>query len=133
KFCNVEAIPLTDSLSRNAGIEIRRASHRPRNPLNEADSLEMQTINAYLEQLENEQPLDPVTYRLGDDYIYHAPIRITNALCLNCHGQPGSDISEEHLAIINELYTNDKATGFEMGDLRGIWSIRFPKSAVDSL
>ncbi len=133
KFCNVEAIPLTDSLSEQSGIEIRRASHRPRNPANEADSLEMETIKKYLAKIENNEDPAPITYRYKKSFIYHAPIRINNGLCLSCHGQPGSDITEENLSVINELYPKDRATGFNMGDLRGIWSIRFPEAALDSL
>ncbi len=133
KFCNVNAIPLTDSLSEQAGIDIRRASHLPRNPLNEADSLEMESIREYLAKIENNKAPEPLTYRSGNAFIYHAPIRINNGLCLNCHGQPGSDITEENLALINNLYSEDRAIGFEMGDLRGIWSIRIPKAAIDSL
>ena len=133
KFCNVEAIPLTDSLSEQTGTDIRRASHLPRNPLNEADSLEMESIREYLAKIKNNEALEPLTYRSGNAFIYHAPIRINNGLCLNCHGQPGSDITDDNLALINKLYSEDRATGFEMGDLRGIWSIRIPKSAIDSL
>lgn len=133
EFCNVEAIPLTDSLSRQTGIDIRRASHRPRNPMNRANSLEMKSIKEYLANIENDQEPEPITYRLKDKYVYHAPIRINNGLCLNCHGQPGTDISEENLSLINELYAEDQAKGFAMGDLRGIWSIEIPIAVVDSL
>lgn len=126
EFCSVEAMPLTDSLSTHYGIELRRASHRPRNPSNRADSLELVSIRKYLEQIQSENELKPSVYASGQDISYHAPIRIPGKLCLNCHGQPSKDITNSDLKIIQELYPEDEATGYSMGELRGIWSIRFP-------
>lgn len=133
RFCNVEALPLTDSLSENYGVEIRRASHRPRNQDNRADSLELASIQKYISTLKAGGELKPYTYRSNTGALFHAPIRIMGQLCLNCHGRPGSDISEKDLEIIKKLYPKDEATGFAMGELRGIWSVSFPKAYVDSL
>lgn len=126
EFCNVEAMPLTDSLASHYGIELRRASHQPRNPVNRADSLEMETIKEYIRKIEQGGELKPVTYARDNTITYHAPIRIPGQLCLNCHGSPGTDIAQSDLKTIQELYPEDEATGFEMGELRGIWSIQFP-------
>lgn len=132
QFCNVEAIPLTDSLSNYHDVSIRRASHKPRNPYNTADSLEAEVINQYINNLETGDALQPVTYTNENRITFHAPITITNALCLNCHGQPNKDIAKSDLATIQELYPNDQATGFSMGDLRGVWTVRFPATHFDS-
>ncbi|NGP89880.1 Tll0287-like domain-containing protein [Fodinibius halophilus] len=133
QFCSIRAMPLTDSLSAHYNVELRRASHQPRNPKNQADSLEVATIQKYLVQIKKEESLEPVTIAHGDKINYHAPIRIPGQLCLNCHGRPGQDISKADLKTIQELYPNDQATGFEMGELRGIWSVQFSQSYVDSL
>ena len=132
QFCNVEAMPLTDSLSSYHNVTIRRASHKPRNPSNKADSLEMRAIEQYLTQLEKGENLEPITYSDDKTISFHAPITITNKLCLNCHGKPNKDITKSDLAKIQELYPMDRATGFSMGELRGVWSIRFPASHFDS-
>lgn len=132
QFCNVEAMPLTDSLSSHHNVSIRRASHKPRNPYNTADSLEAKVIEQYIAALETGNNLQPVTYSNENRITFHAPITITNSLCLNCHGKVNEDIAENHLATIRELYPNDQATGFSMGDLRGVWTIRFPASHFDS-
>lgn len=134
EFCNVEALPITDSLSANYNVELRRASHRPRNPANRADSLEMETIRDYLSKLENQDPgqaedqkeLEPRVYKESEHIIYHAPIMINNGLCLNCHGREGAQIQKKNLELIRQLYPDDEATGFEIGELRGIWSVEFP-------
>ncbi len=48
-----------------------------------------------------------------------------NPLCLQCHGTPNQDIAPETLAAIQKLYPGDKATGFKLGDLRGLWRVTF--------
>lgn len=126
EFCNVKAMPLTDSLASHYGIELRRASHQPRNPINQADALEIAAIKEYIRQIEQGRELKPVTYFRDDTITYHAPIRIQGQLCLSCHGSPGTDIAQSDLETIQEFYPKDKATGFEMGELRGIWSVQFP-------
>ena len=132
EFCNIQAMPLADSLSKNYGVEIRRASHQPRNPDNRADSLEAVSIKKYINALEANGELKPYTYRTRNSFIYHAPIRITGQLCLNGHGSPGIDISEKDMEVIRELYPEDEATGFSQGDLRGIWAIEFPKNYFET-
>lgn len=132
QFCNVEAIPLTDSLSKNHDVSIRRASHKPRNPYNTADSLEAKVIKQYINKLKSGEELKPVTYSDENRITFHAPITITNSLCLNCHGKVNEDISKENLATIKDLYPKDQATGFSMGDLRGVWTVRFPATHFDS-
>lgn len=128
QFCNIEAMSLTDSLATNFGVELRRASHRPRNPANQADSLELESIMLYMKQIEKEAELKPIVHAADQQITYHAPIRIANALCLNCHGQPNIDISDNDLKTITKLYPDDQATGFTFGELRGIWSVRFPEN-----
>lgn len=132
QFCNIEAMPLTDSLSTNFGVELRRASHRPRNPANQADSLELESIMLYMKQIKQEAELKPLVYESNQHITYHAPIRIANALCLSCHGQPSIDISDNDLKTITELYPDDHATGFTFGELRGIWSVRFPEEYFEN-
>jgi hypothetical protein len=42
---------------------------------------------------------------------------------MQCHGSENDQITQETLAKINELYSNDKATGYNVGELRGIWVV----------
>jgi len=44
-------------------------------------------------------------------------------LCLQCHG---TDIFLETQVNIQELYPEDQATGFAVGDIRGAFSVRRP-------
>ena len=53
---------------------------------------------------------------------YMKPI-ILQAPCLGCHG-PVENIEPEVKAILNNKYPDDKATGYQMDDLRGAVSIQ---------
>jgi hypothetical protein len=50
------------------------------------------------------------------------PIIVSQPLCLQCHGSE-SDIAAETREAILAIYPDDKATGYRLNDLRGIWRI----------
>lgn len=123
EFCNVQAIPLTDSMSVALNARIRRASDKPRNPTNRATETEEQYIRLFASQsAQGEQP-EPVIVIQSDVVTGYYPI-LTNALCLQCHGKPGPDISAATLEKINALYPEDMATGYEVNMIRGTWVVK---------
>ena len=121
-YCNVNAMPLTDSLSKHYNVTIKRVSDKTRNPLNAPTKEEQKVINDYLEKVENRKTV----LEKGDNNkrTFYAPIT-TKGLCLNCHGTVGKTMLPENYEKIKMLYPNDKAIGYNEGDLRGIWSIEF--------
>ena len=124
-YCHLEAIPLTDSLSKNYKAEIKRVSDKYRNPGNKPDELDMKVISAYRQQLANDQELQPHLEVTGDTVYYYSPILILNPLCLQCHGEPGNTMQPENDRFIKAKYPEDKATGYKLGDLRGVWKVMF--------
>lgn len=131
-FCNVEALPILKAVSEKNGVTIRRASNRYRNPADIPDEDEAKILDAYEYNAENEIKSDPNIQKIqeGEVYLYTKAIIIPGGLCLSCHGDPEKDIDAKTLSEINALYPSDKATGHEVGDLRGMWSIRIPKKLV---
>jgi hypothetical protein len=123
----VQAIPLTASLAQANNVQLRRVSHRPRNPVNQANEAELALIERYRSALSGNQPLQPtVLASAGGAVTFYAPIVITTNLCLNCHGIAAETLSPEVVPILSRLYPADQATGFLLGDLRGLWRIDFP-------
>lgn len=129
-YCSANAIDLTDSLSQVHNASISRVTHKPRNPANKADSLEMTLIKEYQQKLESGNELKPELIEQDTKEVVYAPITIEGQLCLNCHGKKGKDIADEDYIAIQLNYDNDQATGFEMGDLRGMWKVAFEKEAM---
>ena len=130
KFCNVNAYPIVDSLEKVYNTQVKRASSRTRNPGDTPNKMEGEIIEEY--SMDIAKGLTPeVRIVLDDDKAhYFKPIILSAELCLKCHGQVGSDLLDENYEIIKELYPDDNASGHELGDLRGIWSISFEKDAL---
>lgn len=123
-YCNLAATPLTDSLSKVHNAVIRRTTLKPRNPKDAPTSSERFILENYEKSHKAGIELTPYVEAQGSEYTFFAPI-FTNDLCLRCHGKIGETLSEENYAHILENYPDDKAVGYEAGDLRGMWSIKF--------
>lgn len=121
-FCSEKALTLTVSVDAN----LRRISHKARNPKNKADATELSILNAYRASMKTGQAPEPQVRRNADgSETFFAPIVLGNPLCLKCHGAPGTDIDGETLAALRKLYPQDEATGFTLGELRGLWRVDF--------
>lgn len=130
-FCNVKALPMTDSLARHYQANIKRTSLKLRNPKNAPNGLETQLLEAYTYTVEQGGEVNHNVQDLENGYLlYTKPIILDNALCLNCHGEVGKTLSESTHQLIQKLYPDDQATGFQKGELRGMWSITLDKAEV---
>lgn len=125
EYCSEHALAITDSLSKAEGVHISRVSHRNRNPSNAANDRESELIEKYLAQLQGGVTLEPVIVSDRGKYVYYSPILITVPACLKCHGNPGSDIEPAVAEVLRERYPADKATGFGLGELRGMFRVEF--------
>ena len=106
---------------------MRRATEKPRNPENTANAEETAVLTAFAEALaKNEAPKPQTKTNADGSQTYFAPIVLGNPLCLQCHGEVGKEVAPDTLAAIQQLYPQDKATGYQIGDLRGLWRITFP-------
>ena len=125
-FCNVRAIPLTDSMAQELNISIQRVSDQPRNPDNQANEEQLQYIRRAKNKIMQGQKISPVIKELNGSMLAYYPI-MTNQMCLQCHGEAGKDITEETLNRINQLYPDDKAKNYKANQLRGIWVVHMEK------
>lgn len=118
--CKDEAPVIAAGLSID-GVKVGRASHRLRNPANASPAWASSILESYLQAETERKPMvqDLPNNRTG----YAEPIMV-QPLCLACHGK---SLAPEVAARINETYPNDAATGFEVGDLRGLYWVEFPQ------
>ena len=124
-FCNVQAMPLTDSMAVKYNASIKRVSDKNRNPKNKANAEELTYIQHFKNQIANKIEPKPIVLERGDKVQFYYPIP-TNTMCLQCHGK-SNEIKPEVLKKIKVLYPNDIATGYSENEVRGIWSITFNK------
>lgn len=123
--CNVKAPEISRDLSRPPQWTVGRTSHKLRNPDNAPDDWEAAVLDEFLiraaageslkamERVELVETDDNRTYR----YMKAIPV---GEVCLTCHG---ADIAPELKAKIDSVYPEDQATGFELGELRGAFTI----------
>lgn len=130
-YCSVKALPLTELVGDTNQVELRRVTHKPRNPANRASPAELEILASFRSALaEGETNLAPViSTNLEGGLTFYAPIVINNPLCLNCHGVSGEQILPDNVTLLSRLYPADEATGFAMGDLRGMWRVDFAPNA----
>lgn len=125
EFCNIQAIPITDSISLALNAKIRRVSDKPRNKTNQAKDGELFYIEMCKKALEDDKELKPFISENEEKMIGYYPI-VTNQTCLNCHGQ-SKEIGASTLAKLNELYPADEATNYKANEVRGLFVVEMNK------
>ncbi len=117
--CKEKAPAIAASLAVD-GIEIGRTSHRLRNPANSAPDWVYPVLNRYLgEELDRA----PTVVSLQNNRRGYVEPIIVAPLCLACHGKT---LAPEVATHISEVYPQDEATGFDVGDLRGVYWVEYP-------
>jgi hypothetical protein len=122
QVCRVKAPGIADALSVD-GVRMGRSSHKLRNPDNTAPDWVRPIMQTYLDDASSRKPRAVVL--AGGRSGYVEPIMV-QPLCLTCHG---SELAPEVAERIAEFYPEDKATGFEAGDLRGVFWLEIPQEA----
>jgi|TARA_R100001509_G_scaffold165734_1_gene149388 hypothetical protein len=118
--CQMKAPAIAESLSIN-GWKVARKSSKNRNPNNKPDGWEAEKIAELLDMLRNSESIENVTFSTTRDGQFRFAKAIKVApMCLACHGEK---ISPEVKQALNNHYPNDLATGYKLGDLRGIFSV----------
>jgi hypothetical protein len=130
EFCSLHALTLTKSGGTNQPVTIRRVTHKPRNPVNGAQADELAVLDKFRAQLQPDKVPGPLlTTNAAGTVSFFAPIVLNSPLCLNCHGQPRTEVQPATLAVVRRLYPRDEATGFKLGELRGLWRVDFTQAA----
>lgn len=128
--CREKAPAMAKGMSEQTGWAIRRVSLKNRNPKAVPDAWEAGVLNEFEQRLAAGQ--SPVTMEKsevveidGKKTLRYMKALPTQELCLSCHGKPGK-VSAEVQAKLKELYPDDKATGYDAGQIRGAITARKP-------
>jgi len=124
EFCNVKALPLTDSISVMKNAIINRVSDKPRNTDNAANKEELGYITYFKKLVAAGKQPKPIVKTENGEVDFYFPIT-TNAMCLQCHGKPKEQIAPATLTALKNLYPKDKAVGYNENEVRGLWAINF--------
>lgn len=119
--CQLLAPQLASQASSN-GWEVARTSLKVRNPANQPDAWEQQVLEKFAQQAVQGVAVSELKYAefVAGKFRYMQAIEIKQP-CLACHGQ---QISPQIQAKLTQLYPNDQAIGYQLGELRGAFSLQ---------
>jgi hypothetical protein len=131
-FCNENAIDITQKIADIYHADVQRISNKNRNPVNEASPEDAEVIKTFLGDMENKKELNPIVDGNDGFVKYYAPI-LTQEKCLVCHGEIDKTMNKKTESLIKSLYPADLATGFQAGDLRGVWKVTFKEKTYENI
>ena len=124
--CNTLAPELNATVTDATTFELSRTALRVRNPENTPDAWEQSILEQFQKSLEGGadvktlETFDVVTTTEGQRlFRYMRPIMMGEP-CLACHG---NNVAPDVKAEIAKYYSDDKATGYALGELRGAFSL----------
>lgn len=121
--CNERAPVIAEGLSKSNNAVVGRTALRVRNP----DNAPMGEHKAVMDYFQARLAKDPntvpeVLFTASNGEQHYMRAIPMQPQCAACHG---SNIKPEVSRAIAQKYPNDQATGFEVGDLRGSFLIRW--------
>jgi hypothetical protein len=125
-YCNLNASGISETVGKKYNATIKRVTDKPRNPANAAIAQELAQLENWRGILAANTGQVVTKEETETERHFYMPIKI-DAFCTSCHGVVGETLTVENQAIIAAKYPEDKATGYQAGDLRGLWHITFPK------
>lgn len=128
EVCNKKAPRIAARISKDKGWEVGRTSLNLRNPGNAPDDWEREVLQTFEQRkAEGEDPRKIEYSELvevdGEKAFRYMKAIPTGGVCLACHGK---NISEPVKSKLDELYPEDQARGYELGDIRGAFTITQP-------
>jgi len=125
EVCSVEAQEISESFAAD-DLSVRRVSLLTRNPVNDPDPWEFGKLEELEEAHEAGETLQEeveVVQENGESVLRLVRPILVAQPCLTCHGETGS-IQPDVLERIRVNYPEDRATGYSLGDFRGLVSVQ---------
>jgi len=123
QVCSTEAHGISEQVAKETGAKVGRSSLKLRNPADAPPGWVQTWLVAQGDKkADATKGIEGVfDSPLGKVARFLKPIAIEGA-CLSCHGDPAT-IAEPVKATLAAKYPDDKATGYQNGDLRGaLWA-----------
>ncbi|MCK5664715.1 MAG: EAL domain-containing protein [Thiotrichaceae bacterium] len=106
------------------GLSFNTVSDRPRNPMNQADKIELDAMQFFRQNKEAGERFVPYRTESGENFYHFSQPIIIKPRCMKCHGK-----KEMTHKSIQQRY--DTAYNYQIGDLRGLISIKLPAKIIE--
>ena len=123
--CNTKAISITRNVSKEQGLTLGRVSLKNRNPNNASNDWQKKILEDFEIRKSRGDALPSLTHAeiieqdTGKQFRFIKAIP-TGQVCLLCHG---TNIAPDVQKKLDELYPEDRARGFSIGDIRGAFVV----------
>ena len=125
--CKDMAPQIASMLSRESGANVGRTSLKFRNPGNAPEPWQAAVLKEFEATATGTSATEHFE-RFGKNGARYLKAIPTGALCLSCHGAVlPADVQE----TLNREYPHDRARGYNLGDIRGAFSITWPDTRND--
>ena len=119
--CHTRAIPITNEVASRHGVRLSRVSLKNRNPNNAPNEWQKPILEEFDTRAANGDDPKALAFATIVEVDGKKQFRFMKAMpvgkvCLNCHG---AELKPEVAAKLKELYPEDKATGYSLGQIRG--------------
>jgi len=128
QVCHAKAPEIARAISERKGWKVGRTGLKYRNQSNAPDSWERGVLTGFEDRKKRGEAVhhmefSEITVENGKRLFRYMKAIPTGGLCVICHGER---IDPTVAAKLKELYPEDKAVGFEPGDIRGAFTITQP-------
>lgn len=122
KVCSIEAPKIAANLSAETGWHITRVSLKPRNTSTASPDAFERAVLHKLDALQAQgaSPSQLEYSALTENKFRYLKAQATEGICLNCHG---TSIPSDVEKMLSQLYSDDMATGYSLGQVRGAFSL----------
>ena len=125
--CKTEAPSITEALSKKYNVNLQRVSRKYRNPVNKPDNNQLTILN-YFEA--SESSVKNFYQELPNNEVIYAKKITAGPVCLTCHG---ASITPNVKEALDNNYPHDLATGYQLGDMRGMFSVKWNAAKNNSI
>lgn len=119
--CSQKAPAIAKDLSKDSGWMVKRVSLKARNPGAVPDAWEEKVLQEFDQRQAGGEPAAKMAFaEVVDGRFRFMKAQGVEAVCLNCHA---AEVKPEVEAALREKYPHDKARGYELGQIRGAFSL----------
>ena len=123
--CNTKAMPITQKVAAEQGMQLDRVSLKNRNPANLPNEWQATVLEDFQRQKAEGKDIDSLAWSETVSVNGKKEFRFmkaipTGKICLMCHG---TEISPQIEEVLTDLYPADRAKGYGEGDIRGAFVV----------
>ena len=108
----------------DSGLSFNTVSDHPRNPVNQADRIELDAMQFFRQNDDAAERFVPYRTKSGESFYHFSQPIFIKPRCMTCHGK-----KETTPDSIQQRY--DTAYNYNIGDLRGLISIKLPAKIIE--